>query len=159
MKQILILGMALLIILGGYSLGEKRYMKDRSEELEKIPVSNELYTVRVIKATNQIIKTAQNIKANSIQVKLGSRDYKEDIEIVEKHLEEIQAARVEIMSFLPDEDKEIDRESLVEAIDDYAASVKDHLDLINQDEIDVDAYKNSIDVITTKIGVIKLYIN
>jgi len=159
MKQILILGMALLIILGGYSLGEKRYVKDHSEELEKIPVSNELYTVRVIKATNQIIKTAQNIKANSIQVGLGSRDYKEDIEIVEKHLEEIQAARDEIMSFLPDEDKEIDRESLVEAIDDYAVSVKEHLDLINQDEIDIDTYKNSIDVITTKIGVIKLYIN
>lgn len=159
MKKILVLALMMTLILSGCSLAEKRYVKDNSDQLEKIPVSNELYTVRIIKATNQMIKAAQTIKANSIQVGLGSRDYKEDIEIVETHLEDIQNTRNEILSFIPDADKEDDRESLIEAIDAYSAAVSTHLDLIKKDEIDKDVYKDSIDDLTTKMRIVKLYSN
>lgn len=159
MKKILLLAMILSLILSGCGIAEKRYVEDRSDKLEALPLTDEIYSITVIKATYQMIKTAQTLKANTIQIGLGHRDYKEEISLVEKHLEEIQEARDKIVDIKPSVNKEDERDSLVESIDEYSIAVNAYLSLLEKDKISKEELQLGIDNLTTSIGLVKMNIN
>ena len=159
MKRIIALIIVMTLVLTGCSFGSKRYVKENEDSFKEKPVSEEVYKTTVIKELTTLSAAADLIKMSLIQIGLGNRNYQEEIERVEKHIENIQDVRDMFVNLKEPSDKDVHKEELLAALDDYSLSVNAYLVLLKKDKVSKDELTSAVDELYLNFKFVKEYMN
>lgn len=133
----------------------KRYTEDRSTILPDIPVSNEKFSMFITSEIIPITNSVYTLSMQAQQLKAGTGNVESEIQRIDSLLVDIQTAREGLMDLNVNEDKQQQKQNILDALNNLEIQLSSYKTLLSSDKITKASIQDAIDIIMGALDTVK----
>lgn len=133
----------------------KRYTEDRSTILPDIPVSNEKFSMFITSEIIPITNSVYTLSMQAQQLKAGTGNVESEIQRIDSLLVDIQTAREGLMDLNVNEDKQQQKQNILDALNNLEIQLSSYKTLLSSDKITKASVQDAIDIIMGALDTVK----
>lgn len=133
----------------------KRFVKDNSDKMPQIEISDDKYQMTLIKYIAPIAQDGYTLKSQSISIKNGRIDRSGEVSKIDTMITNVDAVRSKIIEMNVSDNKKTDKELLISALDAYTTQLTDYKNVLSLDELDKEQLQYKIDNVMNALENVK----
>lgn len=135
----------------------KKLFGDRSEYVQKVPLSEVEYGAAITTKIAPITQDGYALQTQAISIKNGRTDRSSELSKIDIMLGNIQTTREFVNELEEPSTKTDTKKSLISSLDNYSAELTDYKNLLSQENIKATDLQNKIDIVMGKLNLVKQY--
>lgn len=163
-KKILILTMGVILcslfLVGcdeNHNPANEKLFGDNSSFMPQVPISDQEFQIGIIQKISPITQDGYFLNSQAIAIKNGRVDRDNELPKIDIMVNNVQSVRDYVSELNVSENKKVNQEELIKALDKYSTQLTDYKNLLSNDSVSKENLQLKIDEVMSALELVKQF--